>query len=209
MMKRTLTRRSLAGLAAAVVVAAAAGWFLLVAPKNSEAESVAQEISATELSIAAKRRANVEALRLRREAARLEKLLSALPNESEMPRIILELDRLATTSGLTFSSIAPQAPVAGAGVQIVPLQVTLQGRFAKLTSFFAKVRKMVAQHEDELLLKGRLYTVDQFQLAEGDAKYPHLRATMTLNAFVYSPVVAGATPAPATDGEATAAPATP
>jgi Tfp pilus assembly protein PilO len=187
----------------------AAGYFLLISPKRSSAAKLDQEIVAVQKQIderLAKARVPEPAPL---DVADLFQLTRAIPDEPDMSEIILELDRVASASGVQFESIAPQPPVAGKGFQVLPITVAFDGRYSKVSSFLGRLRGLVGVRGGKLRAKGRLFTVESVSLAESEALFPNLRATMTVNAFVFGGGAAAApegatTPKPPEEPDAAA-----
>ena len=197
------TRKQAAVVLVGAVVLAVAAWFLLVSPKRSEAARLDTEIAAVHQEIVAARAANRAAQKASRDLAPLFLLAKAMPEEADMAATVLELNRLSGETGLTFESIVPQAPVAGPGYRVAPIDVSFQGRFDAVSLFLRRIREQVAVHKGKLAAGGRLYTVRKISLAEGEGKFPHLSASLTLDAFFYG----GGVPAADSSGSAPAAPA--
>lgn len=210
-----LSPRALVAFAAgAVLIYLLAVWFLVLAPKRSEAASLGVEVVAAEIRLA---QAQATANRPQRDGAPVSdvfRLAKAMPSSTDQPGLVLELDRLARTSGVTLGSITPQDPVLGAGgTTFMPVAVVVEGSYREITRFLASTRKLVTVRRGKIRATGRLFTVQSVELSESNAKgFPLLDGTITLNAFVYDgPIVppsAPVTPAQETSG-ATAQGATP
>ena len=52
----------------------------------------------------------------------------AMPDRAEMAEVILELNRIATDTGIRFESIAPSPATAGQGYQVLPIALDLRGQ---------------------------------------------------------------------------------
>jgi Tfp pilus assembly protein PilO len=206
---------------AAVLVYALALWFLLVAPKRAEATALADDVVAAELSLVA-----AQATSNRPQAAApagtgvsdVLRLAKAMPSSADQPGLVLELDRLARSTGVKLGSITPREPVVSAGSPTaIPVVVTAEGSYRQITRFVRRVRELVRFSGGNVRATGRLFTVQGVELAESNAKrFPFIDATITLNAFVYDgPIVAETPPPTATDededtsGATSAAGATP
>ena len=130
---------------------------------------------------------------------------------------MLELDRLARSTGVKLGSITPREPAVNAGgPTAIPVVVTAEGSYRQITRFVRRARELVRFRGGKVRATGRLFTVQAVELAESNAKrFPFIDATITLNAFVYDgPIVAETPPPVATDeddtsGESSAAGATP
>jgi Tfp pilus assembly protein PilO len=193
------------GVAVALAAAlCAGGWFLLVSPKRSQSSDLAARITQVESDINDRRallrrpRANV-----RVRASDLFRLSKAMPDEVDVSGIMLELARLADRRGITVTSIAPAAQVASAPYTVQPLAVTLEGRFSKVSGFLGDVRRLVRVRRGTLDVRGRLFSVDDVALGQPDApkKFPSIKATVTIDAFLFT-----GQPATGTAAEAEPAP---
>jgi Tfp pilus assembly protein PilO len=105
------------------------------------------------------------------------------------------------------------SPAAGraapAGLETVPLELEFEGNFFNLADFFHRVKRFVRVANRDVLVSGRLLTVEGVSWASDAESFPRL--TATVNATIYlSPqaqgVTAGATPqgpAPTTPADTT------
>jgi Tfp pilus assembly protein PilO len=108
---------------------------------------------------------------------------------------------------------APAGSPAPAGLETIPLELEFTGNFFNLADFFHRVKRFVRLANQDVLVSGRLITIDQVNWASDTEIFPRLRAQ--LNATVYlSPKAEGATagatpsgpaPTPAADGTTTPA----
>ena len=181
---------------AAVALVAAAGWFLVIAPKKNEAKSLDTQIVAVENQIAVRKaelarpKADVKV-----RAADLFRLSKAMPNDTDMAGIMLDLDRIAAQNEITFRSITPGVRVTGTGYIVQPMGVIVEGRFGNVSRFLADVRTLVKVKKRRLDARGRLFAVDQVDFAEpdGEVKFPRVQASLTIDAFTFD--AASAVPA--------------
>jgi Tfp pilus assembly protein PilO len=174
-----------AGTAAAI---AAAGWFLLVKPKQGEAESIDAKITIVERDIAARRaelaRPKAE---IRVRPSDLYRLSKALPGSPDIAGVMLEVNRLAGLHGITFRSIKSQPPVPSSSYMVHPFEVVLEGRFSNVSGFLGDLRKLVRVKKQLLDVRGRLFAVDGLQLTAPDQKdFPTVKAIVTLDAFAFT-----------------------
>jgi Tfp pilus assembly protein PilO len=111
----------------------------------------------------------------------------------------------------------------GAGspaLESIPLDFTFHGTFFDLADFFHRMKRFVRVANDDIVVRGRLMTIDSFNWKAEPAKWPSL--TAEVHATVYlapkaegvnagaTPQGPGATPStPASGGPAPAAPSTP
>ena len=201
-MKRQLP--GIAVIAPALLIVAAVAFFLLVKPKMDESSKLDEEIaefqSKVDVALAAQQRAAAgEAIKV----ADLFRLTKAMPDTTDISSVILELDAVATATGVDFISIAPQAPVAREGGFLAsPIKLTFEGSYYDLTDFLFRLRNLVIVRDGELESAGRLFTLDALDLHEGSVGFPQVQAAITVSAYSYAPAPAapapGATPPAAT-----------
>jgi Tfp pilus assembly protein PilO len=119
---------------------------------------------------------------------------------------------LPVGGGAASAGTTAPASIAPAGLETVPLQLEFVGNFFNLAEFFHDVKRFVRVANQDVLVSGRLLTVEGVSWSSDAEIFPSIRAQV--NATVYlSPqaqgVTAGATPqgpSPTTpDGTATPA----
>lgn len=204
-----------AGVLAVVILAG--GYLALVAPKRSKVADLERAASATQsqLTVALAQAHSTPVRSERVQIADLFRLSRAMPDSVDPAGMLLDLSRLARGSHVQLVSVAPQAPASSSsttapplGYQSVEVDVQLQGRYGAVTSFLAALRRQVVVRNGALHAGGRLFGVDSLQLAAGDAGFPQVKATLTLEAYVFSAPAGVATqtmpgapqPAPASSG---------
>jgi hypothetical protein len=104
---------------------------------------------------------------------------------------------LAVGGGATPAGDPPAGSTAPAGLETVPLELEFEGNFFNLADFFHRVKRFVGVANQDVLVSGRLLTVEGVSWASDAENFPRL--TATVNATIYlSPqaqgVTAGATP---------------
>jgi hypothetical protein len=117
-----------------------------------------------------------------------------------------------STSGTSGGAGGAAAP----GLESIPLDFTFHGTFFNLADFFHRMKRFVKVANDDVVVRGRLLTIDSFNWKAEPQKWPFL--TAEVHATVYlapkaEGVSAGATPSgpgatttPAAAGSAPAAP---
>lgn len=176
--------------AGAVVLVLAASWFLLISPKKDKAAQLDAAIAAKETELAEKRAALAQpsaAVKVR--ATDLFRLTKALPDQTDMAGVILDVNRLASANKLSFSAISPAPAIQGVGSISQPVSLTVQGRYTSVSKFVGDLRKLVKVRSNGLLdARGRTYSVTQIDLGSpDDAEFPNVKATVTLNAYAFVP----------------------
>jgi Tfp pilus assembly protein PilO len=193
-------------LAALILLGAAAAYFLLVSPQKSKASELQKEAAATREEIVRLRSlvqqsGQTEPIRV----AELFRLTKAMPNEVDMPGIILELNSIARETGIRFDSITPQSPVEANGGLATPINLVFQGNYFELSDFLFRLRSLVGVRGGRLDATGRLFQVDTVSFSEGEKKFPEIAASLTVAAYSYGSG-AGATGAAAAPVTPPAAP---
>jgi Tfp pilus assembly protein PilO len=180
-----------------LLLVAAIGWFAVIGPKRSAANSLKQQTAAVQAQIAANRSsAFTQALPAVRSAS-VFRLAMAMPTKLQTADIILQLNALAQNSGISFDRIEPNASSGTASTVpgavgtdpfvAEPIQVQFTGSFYDLLSFLQRVRNLVRVQGNRLYTAGRLFDVSQVSFAESPSGWPKIQATLTLNAFVPQP----------------------
>jgi Tfp pilus assembly protein PilO len=188
---------------AAVLAVGVLGYLFLIAPKRSAVADLQKEIDATQVQIDERRtESRGEAAAPPLDVSQLFRVARAMPDEPHIPELILELDRLASRSGISFQSISPQAAVDRDGFRVVPITLVADGKFFNVSNFLGRVRRLVRIKDGKLKASGRLLSVESVSFAEGTEKFPNIKATLSVKAFVYG---GGATAAPAGANPETAA----
>lgn len=193
-LKQLSPKQALGVGALAVVLVLAAGWFLLIAPKRSEATTLEQDVAAKQVELANRRAELAQpSAEVKVRASDLYRLTKALPNTTDMSGILLDVDRLASQNELAFRSITPGSAQMGASALSLPITVVVQGRFTSVSRFLRDVRTLVRVRDGRLDARGRVYSVTQVDLgAPETATFPVVKATITLNAHAYVAPASGA-----------------
>lgn len=192
--------------AGAVLLILVLGYLALIGPQRSRASELDVEIAATEAQIATARAAS-QVVPTPTRVDQLFRLTKAMPDQTDMPGMLLELSRIAAETGIRFESITPSAPAAaGATFQTVPVQLAFEGNYYELSDFLFRLRNLVSKRGDGLDVSGRLYSIDGVDFAQGAGT--QLAAKVSARAFIYSSGAAAATTPPATVPPATTPPAT-
>jgi Tfp pilus assembly protein PilO len=198
------TRLALSGVALIVVVALA--WFFLISPLRAEIATTDDAIAAesTKIAAAEAKLAQAEVTRAegKKNQARLLELAKMVPDSSQVPSLLVQIQDLADQSGIKFKSVSPGDPVESGGFQIIPLSLEFTGSYFDLSDFAYRAEQLVAA-------PGRLLTVKSIQLqlggttaedsAEPAKASPDLTVSMTLYAFCMdqaaaaTPVATGST----------------
>jgi Tfp pilus assembly protein PilO len=212
-------------LMALVVVLAilAAGWFLLVAPKKSEAADLRTQ-NESALSANNQLRAKLNELKalapeLPKREAEFATIRRQIPDNPALPDLIRQLSSAASKSGAELATLAPATPVAIAApvasgttaavsdqLMLVPLAITVTGSYTSAEDFVDRLEKM-----------RRLVMITGFTMASdtGDQAPGDVTLNLTGRVYMVNPAGAAATPlagaspaAPAAAGTTAGTPST-
>lgn len=191
-----MSRRSVYILAGVgLVVVAAAYYFLVLSPLRTSIKDTEASIATEQQTLSANKIKLAQMQQTREEAAKnqatLMELSKMLPEATELPSLLLQIQDLATESGIDFMTISPAAPQAAGSIEIVSLGVSIKGSFFDINDFLYRAEQMVAG-------PGRLLAVKSVSFALGGDVYaasPDLTSQVTLYAFRRS------TTAPGTSGQ--------
>ena len=205
-MKRRIPQPLVIGLIVlGFAVAGLGGWFMLISPQRSKAAALDTQIADANNAISAARALTLEAKKgAQIRVADLFRLTKAMPDQTDMPGILLQLNQVAEDSGISFEQITPSTtamPVSG--YLAIPITVEFQGNFYDLSDFLYRLRNLVDVRRGALDATGRLFAIDSIEFAEASPPgFPEIRAHLVIDAFVFgtgtAPTVPGPTGAPTT-----------
>lgn len=185
---------AVAGLVALGIVIGLAGLLVAVLPQGSKATSLDAQIQAEQTKLISLQGAAAQrgpAIK----AADLFQLARAMPDQADVPGLLIELSNLAARAKVTYSSVTIADPVVQVdGSSAWPLHLTLTGTWAGITAYLRELRNEVQVSKTKLKVHGRLFEVDNMQLAGKADGTDGIDATMSVNAFTYGV----AAPAPLT-----------
>jgi Tfp pilus assembly protein PilO len=187
-------------IAAGGLLVLAAAWFLLVAPQRSKATELNTQVMSSRAELAQRRLALQQpSANVTVKPGDLFRLTKALPNDTDMPGILLDVNRLASRNTLAFRSLTPAGPIPGTGYLKQPVAVVVQGRFGNVSRFLGDLRRLVTVRGGRLDARGRIYSVSQVEMSapDGAADFPTVQAKVTLNAYSFSAPAPAAPPSAA------------
>ena len=202
-MKRRFPQSAVIALIAfGFLLAAAGGYFLVLGPQRSKASDLNKQIVDTNSAIDAARALTLEAKKgAQIRVADLYRLTKAMPDQTDMAGIILELNQVAQDSGITFEQISPSTSATPiSGYLAIPITVEFQGNFYDLADFLYRLRNLVDVRHGTLDATGRLFAIDEVDFAEAPPPpgFPQIRAHLVIDAFVYGTGTAPTVPVPST-----------
>ena len=197
-----MSRRNLYILVAlGLVVVAAAYYFLLLSPLRTSISETDASIATEQQTLAQNKAKLAQMTQTREEAAKnqatLIELSKMVPESTELPSLLLQIQDLATESGIDFLTISPSPSQAAGAAEIISLSLSITGSFFDINDFLYRAEQMVAG-------PGRLLAVQHIDFTLGGDKYaasPNLTAQVTLYAFRRLPTAPASAPATPTPGQ--------
>jgi Type II secretion system (T2SS), protein M len=114
---------------------------------------------------------------------------------------------LPVGGGTTPTSADGTTAAAPAGLSTVPLELEFEGNFFNLADFFHHVKRFVSLTKENVLVSGRLVTVEGVKWSSDGEIFPHIRAEIKATIYL-SPKAQGATAGATPQGPSTGTPAT-
>lgn len=185
------------------VLLAAGGWLALVSPQRHHAAAAEQQVQSvkTQLQQIAAVTTPIAPKQPVIHTAPVYVLSHAMPTTEDEPDMLLAVDQVARSSGVKVTTVSPTTPLQAVGYTTLPMTLDVNGSYAAITSFMAKLRTLVAVQHGRLYASGRLFSVQQVTITPATSG-AGLIATMTVDAYVFGEV-AGATPLPVTTTDTT------
>ncbi len=103
-------------------------------------------------------------------------LSKRMPEDVDLPTVLVELDELGKRHNVNVFDIAPTVATASSGYSYVPIELKISGTYFNITDFLYGIVKLP-----------REYTLGNVDVEISDAGYPILSATVKVYAFTYLP----------------------
>jgi hypothetical protein len=196
-MKQSSVSAQFGLLGIALLIVLVAGWFAVIAPKRSHASKLQGQIEDTRTQIAVRQGSSSQRHAAPIRVADLFELSRAMPNQADIPNVLLQLSDMAAETGVIFESIKPHDPLPLGAYQQIGIDLVFEGHFYDLSDFLYRLRNLVSVHDGVLDATGRLFSVDDIDFEEGNLRFPQVKATLTVSAYVFgdgtaAPVPSGA-----------------
>lgn len=183
-------------IAAVVALVVIVGWyFVLLSPVRDKISTLETQITSAQLQ---KDTAQLTLHRLEQykktapqSRADLVRLSKMLPQNTDIPSLIVELTAATKASGMDFVSITPSDAVQGAPFSVQPLSLRLQGRYFDLEDFLYRLEDYVEYRNESYLVTGRLLQVASLEIIQIAEDSPEISVTLTIDAYLWSGTGAG------------------
>jgi Tfp pilus assembly protein PilO len=213
-------RSLLIGIVAGAVVLLLIWYFALFSPTSKDLSDTRAKVASTKSANAqlqdTVRRLKELSANAAQQAATLQRLRAAVPQNPDLGQFILQANDLATAAGIDWLSIAPSPPTASAGAgpkSTIALSMQVSGGFFEVLDYLNRLEKL-----DRLVIVDTINvssggnssaagstTVDTGAAASGGGA-PDLGVTLTGRMFSQAAPPAGSVPggtAPSTPGATT------
>jgi Tfp pilus assembly protein PilO len=200
-----------------VIAALFAFWFLALSPKQDEVKKLDSQISKLQSDVAQQEQAAQAGQQARkdfpRDYQRLVVMGKAVPVDDETASLLVQINRIAERTGVSFRAIqqsagtatataapvTPTAPptettasllpigasVGSAGLPTLPYELIFRGNYFEVADFMAGIDNLVKPRKGTISADGRLVTIDGFVLASDEsAPLPVVKATMSVTTYV-------------------------
>lgn len=142
-----IPRKQLIIMVAIVTVGIAVGyWRYLLKPIWEEQSRLTQEHQALQAELGEKQRIAQDLPRLEQELKALQikltQALAKLPEEKEIPSLLIKVNALGRQVGLDFLLFRPSPAIAKGFYAEIPIQIKVEGSYHALGRFFDKISKM-------------------------------------------------------------------
>jgi type IV pilus assembly protein PilO len=187
---KSLGRKGILSLGAVVcLVVLLAGWFLLVSPLKSDisktkAATAVQISDNSSLSLTLATMRSI-AQKLPQEKAELAALSQRVPDQLQVPALLIAIQDAATQTGVTLASLTPSPPVAlvgATGISTVGIALNVSGGFAETEQFASALESLK-----------RTFLVSSFSMAGGAASTTGASASEIASTFTGQVLVRTAT----------------
>jgi hypothetical protein len=104
----------------------------------------------------------------------------------------------SSANSASAATLPPGAGVGAAGLPTENFTFTLDGNFFHLANFFNRLENFVISRDDQLLISGRLMTLNAINLAPGGNGFPQINASISATTYIVPATEGafdGATPA--------------
>jgi hypothetical protein len=109
--------------------------------------------------------------------------------------------------GSTTGGAEGAAPVSSGALETVPLELEFTGDFFRLADFFHDIKRFVHVVNRDVVVNGRLVTIESVNYTSDPVLFPRLRAQIKATVYL-SPKTQGATAGATPQGPAATTPAT-
>jgi type IV pilus assembly protein PilO len=204
-MKLTSMQKML-GVVAAIVVVLIAAVVLLVVPKFSELAQLDVELQAAKDQVDQTKALLAQLDQARSNAALTQAELLALANQMpenpELPSLLIELQDVSNTAGVRFNRVVvpgDPAPIAGAGYIEIPVSVEITGKWADILDYLRRINGMTRA----IRVMRVAFPQPTTSASTTETVEPDLTSTLDIKAYVMSPPAPKAPEPPAAQASPT------
>jgi Tfp pilus assembly protein PilO len=198
-----------------LIVALVVVWFLLVSPKQDQVKKLDQQVSSLQGQVQSQQQSISEGTQARRQFPgayqRLVVSGKAVPATDETASLLVQVDRAASASGVSFRSIdaggsagsgssgssatgaVSTGTVDASGLTEIPYTLTFNGTFFQIADFISRIDRLVKPKGNRIVSNGRLTTIHGFTLGPDNPRpLPALAVTVDITTYLSGPAPAAA-----------------
>lgn len=101
-------------------------------------------------------------------------LSKRMPEEADLPSVLVELDNLGNETNVKVLDITPSEAIPSSGFSTMPVELSVVGSYFNLADFTYKLVKLP-----------REYTLGDISLEEAEQGYPLLKGSLRVNTYIY------------------------
>jgi type IV pilus assembly protein PilO len=132
-----------------IVVVVVGYYFLILSPLLNNLDERAQERDDKEAQLANLQQEVAQLEAIRREAPEIQRQLLELnkriPEQPEIPTLVVQIEEIADASGVTQLRIVPgtpEAPAGGGDFSVVPITMSFDGTYEQMQDFLLRTRNL-------------------------------------------------------------------
>ena len=167
-------------IAALVIAILAAGYYFDTSGQRTDLQRLQQQEQGlrSQLSLKARRAANLNVYEKQLQEMRTSfgKMLEQLPNQTEIPGLLVDISQTALSSGLAIDLFRPEAEKKQSFYAIKPIQIQARGTYPEIARFVSEIAALP-----------RIVTLGDISLKPADAKSNQLIMNVMARTYRYLP----------------------
>ncbi|WP_455385145.1 type 4a pilus biogenesis protein PilO [Acidihalobacter prosperus] len=157
-----------------------AGYYFDTSNQRTDLQRLQQQEKSlrSQLSIKARRAANLQVYEKQLQEMRTSfgKMLEQLPNQTEIPGLLVDISQTALSSGLAIDLFRPESEKKQSFYAIKPIQIQARGTYPEIARFVSQIAALP-----------RIVTLGNISLKPVNAKSDQLTMSVTARTYRYLP----------------------
>ncbi|MEJ2479275.1 MAG: type 4a pilus biogenesis protein PilO [Acidihalobacter sp.] len=167
-------------IAVLIIAILGVGYYLDTSKQRTDLQRLQQQEKSlrTQLSLKARRAANLKIYEKQLQEMRTSfgKMLEQLPNQTEIPGLLVDISQTALSSGLAIDLFRPEAEKKQSFYAIKPIQIQARGTYPEISRFVSQIAALP-----------RIVTLGDISLKPVSAKSNQLTMKVTARTYRYLP----------------------